>query len=1046
MKKFTLSSVLMALLFLAPALSWGQDRDAWTENFNDQTSNTYGNASYTINERVWTCSDAGNFSYGNTTMGSPAFTINDDKVGAHITSPALNTCGTVGFKYAFKSGSSTNVFVLQKSTNGTDWTDLDTHTLGDAANESYVDYSYDVNDASASVYIRILSDDQNAHLFIDDYYVTNYTASTTCDVTFQVDMQNQVVGGSVYLAGSFNGWNTTANEMLDGDSDGIYEATVTVDKNDTYEYKFLNGATWESVPGACANGSGNREVIVADENTISIDPVCFGECVACNILDWYNLQWPGTADILSTENETIYAQAYEPGVTDNLGNEDDIECWIGYSTSDTDPSTWTDWVVAAYDAPDGNNYQYKADLGADQSLVGTYYYASRFSYNSGDYTYGGFNGGAWDGTANVSGVLNVTAVATIPYSETFATSIGDWIEYSVASNRDWYHTSDYMRINGYGGDVASDDYLISPIFNLDNYSNEYISFDSWTNYTDLIAGLELLYTTNYTGDPATTVWETLNPTLPDPDTEEWTGSGNVDISGIAGTAVRFAIHYETTGTGGGTTTDWRVKNVVLGTAAPATATWSGATDTDWFTATNWDNGVPGATTDVTVPAGLTNYPTITAAASCNTLAMAEGATILGFENLTLAGNATFTQNHTGGTSGGGKDDVNAIYHMVSSPVVGATAISVFPSTSFVRSYDETTASWVNLTGTDVLAPGTGYSLWMPDGASNVEYTGTLTTGTVSSGALSLSNSGNANFDGWHLLGNPFAAALDFDLGTWNLNNVNNSVSVWKSATGNYITSGGDLTDNVIPVGQAFFVQASVDAATMDIPLDACVHNSTSVYKENRTNYFALNITNDANSYSDNTFVRFGQAYANEYETEDATKMYGLAAAPQIYTMEGEHKLKINSRKSAEDIALNLEAGIDATYTFTVSEFSIDGEVILEDKQTGHTEALAANSTYSFTASPEDPAGRFVLHFNGMTDVEETALEGVQVYAANNAIYVNYNAAASAEISVYTVAGQKVMTATATQGLNSLKVNNATGNYLVRIISAQGTMTEKVFVK
>ena len=141
---------------------------------------------------------------------------------------------------------------------------------------------------------------------------------------------------------------------------------------------------------------------------------------------------------------------------------------------------------------------------------------------------------------------------------------------------------------------------------------------------------------------------------------------------------------------------------------------------------------------------------------------------------------------------------------------------------------------------------------------------------------------------------------------------------------------------------------------------------------------ALNITNDANSYSDNTYVRFGQAYANEYETEDATKMYGLAAAPQIYTMEGEHKLKINSRKSAEDIALNLEAGIDATYTFTVSEFSIDGEVILEDKQTGHTEALAANSTYSFTASSADPADRFVLHFNGMTDVEETALEGVQV--------------------------------------------------------------------
>ena len=177
MKQFYRLTTVVALLLFFVGSSWGQNRDAWTEDFNDQTSNTYNNTSYTINGRIWTCSAAGNFSYGNSTMGSPAFVINDDNSNAHITTPVLNTCGTVGFKYAYKSGSSANVFVLQKSTDGTNFTNIDTHTLGASAEELYVNYSFDVNDASTTLYIRILSDDQNAHLFIDDFTVTNYSST-----------------------------------------------------------------------------------------------------------------------------------------------------------------------------------------------------------------------------------------------------------------------------------------------------------------------------------------------------------------------------------------------------------------------------------------------------------------------------------------------------------------------------------------------------------------------------------------------------------------------------------------------------------------------------------------------------------------------------------------------------------------------------------------------------------------------------------------------------------------------------------------------------
>jgi len=166
---------ILPILFML--LSFNSFADNWTEDFNDQNSNSYG-TSFTINGRVWTCQDAGNFAYANSTMGSYGFTINDDKSGANITTPSLNTCGTVSFKYAYKNGNETNVFLLQKSTDGTTFTTIDTHTLGASSNESYVNYSFDVNESSTTIFIRILSDNQNAHLFIDDFTVTNYSSST----------------------------------------------------------------------------------------------------------------------------------------------------------------------------------------------------------------------------------------------------------------------------------------------------------------------------------------------------------------------------------------------------------------------------------------------------------------------------------------------------------------------------------------------------------------------------------------------------------------------------------------------------------------------------------------------------------------------------------------------------------------------------------------------------------------------------------------------------------------------------------------------------
>ncbi|MEZ5004341.1 MAG: choice-of-anchor D domain-containing protein [Chitinophagales bacterium] len=228
-----LYTLLLALLCIVVStnLAIGQP---WTEDFNSIASGTYGTGTINISGRTWTRSDAGNFSYANSNMGSYAFTINDDKSGAHITTPALNTCGTVTFDYAYINGNSTNVFQLQTSTDGISFSTVDTRTLGASANLSYVTYSYDVNNSSSTIYVRILSDNQNAHLFIEDFSVTAYSpTSPTITIT------PSALSGLDYVFGS--GPSTPQSFTVEG-SNLTNDIDLDISSSSEFEFSLSSGS------------------------------------------------------------------------------------------------------------------------------------------------------------------------------------------------------------------------------------------------------------------------------------------------------------------------------------------------------------------------------------------------------------------------------------------------------------------------------------------------------------------------------------------------------------------------------------------------------------------------------------------------------------------------------------------------------------------------------------------------------------------------------------------------------------------------------------
>ncbi|PID89303.1 MAG: hypothetical protein CSB01_02705, partial [Bacteroidia bacterium] len=456
----------------------------------------------------------------------------------------------------------------------------------------------------------------------------------------------------------------------------------------------------------------------------------------------------------------------------------------------------------------------------------------------------------------------------------------------------------------------------------------------------------------------------------------------------------------------------RIDNVEVkageGVVIPTELVWQGTESNDWFTAANWDmNAVPGATTTVTIPGYVQQFPTITEEAICKKIIFEEGATLLGFDKLTVVEDAFFYQLLTGGTA---KDDPNnAIYHHVSAPVANTSAGSVFPLSAFLRQYNETTQMWENLLAADVMAPGKGYNLWMPEGDANIMYQGALNKETIEFNGLTLTGDVN-NYSGWHLLGNPYPAAIDMDYLMFPAE-MQHSVSVWSNQNGGYITwngSEGDLTDGIIPVSQGFFVKVNQDNVNFSVSPDACVHDNTAAYSKDNHKVIAINVKNNSNQYNETAFIAFSENGNNNYDVFDVVKLDGLEGTPALYTMIDNMRIKINSRYSASDMPLYFNTNVDGSFTLKVTDLNLRGEATIEDTFTGVVMPATVDATYDFTANADDDVARFVIHFKGFVDVDEEEMN-IDVYANRQQVVVNNQTGEEATIMLYNVSGQLIET-------------------------------------
>ena len=140
------------------------------------------------------------------------------------------------------------------------------------------------------------------------------------------------------------------------------------------------------------------------------------------------------------------------------------------------------------------------------------------------------------------------------YSDDFASGgfSSDWTTVNVAGPNQFWNTSNqgngsnyYAVVNGVLNNT-NEDWLISKAVSLVGKTKAAVSFTSDVRYSG--PALQVFATENYTGNPATTTWVALSPSL-DTNTNafgDWVSSGNVDLSAFIGKNVRIAFKYTST--------------------------------------------------------------------------------------------------------------------------------------------------------------------------------------------------------------------------------------------------------------------------------------------------------------------------------------------------------------------------------------------------------------------------------------------------------------------------------------------------------------------
>lgn len=169
-----------------------------------------------------------------------------------------------------------------------------------------------------------------------------------------------------------------------------------------------------------------------------------------------------------------------------------------------------------------------------------------------------------DTTTTESAVRVLALGRTTVFYEDFEAGLGDFLVVSLASNQDWVYRrfgeNGFAQMSGFGADIASDDWLITPAIDLSTTENPALEFVTAINFSG--PDLEVKISTDFTGNPLAATWSDLGGTL-SPSGYAITPSGPISLDNFVGETVNIAFRYTSLGPDSGQGTTSQVHEVMV---------------------------------------------------------------------------------------------------------------------------------------------------------------------------------------------------------------------------------------------------------------------------------------------------------------------------------------------------------------------------------------------------------------------------------------------------------------------------------------------------
>lgn len=492
---------------------------------------------------------------------------------------------------------------------------------------------------------------------------------------------------------------------------------------------------------------------------------------------------------------------------------------------------------------------------------------------------------------------------------------------------------------------------------------------------------------------------------------------------------------------------------------------------NWSSAGNWDNGLPGALTNVIIDgtcsvdgsytvAGLTinNGKVLSITPGFILTATGTLTNNAGTSGLVLLSNASGTgmlMNNTDGVQATVNQYlVKDQWHYIGIPVSYVPDANTVFHNCYLAFMDESYAysglesGWQYLAKGDPLRKMHGYAVQYntahSDNDTIITFTGVLNTGTIDTIF-------NSETEGWNFVSNPYPVTINWDAaGAKDLYRTNDAIHVWNpnlnsgfgdyGSYGSYVSGGSTngQTQYIAPM-QGFYVEVWHVESGLTLYNDAKVNQNVSFKSAEIIPQIRLAVTDNNINFDEMLLREITEATATFDSRYDARKLKALnSKQPLIYSVLNNKEYSINSiPEITEDLVLPLEILIKTTgeHRLILKEmldFSKTFPVVLLDENESFLKDLSTED-YIFTAQAGETV-KLKLAFSTKTRIEDKSEKSeISVYSKGNNLIINGLKNIPSEIKIFNSTGQVIFDDFVNATTVPVTVNQR-GMYIVSVLT------------